>query len=456
LTFGGYLLDAFTALEPTLPDSAEKSSDGHLLIGGVDMVELAGEFGTPLYVYDAAQLREVCTRYVRAFCGDKEPRGIVVYASKAFPAVAMCKLASECGLGIDVAGAGELYVASMAGTDPEKIFFHGNAKTPQEIAFGLEAGVGRFVVDNMTELLRIEQMIASRAGSDVRTQKILVRITPGIEAHTHEFIKTGHLDSKFGFYMEDGSARAALLHAASSEFLDPVGIHLHIGSQILELEPFAEAARVAIDFADTLRRQDSLVLSEMNFGGGLGATYLPEDRPPSIEEYASCLIDAVRSECEARDFPLPVLVVEPGRSITANAGLTLYTVQNVKTTPSGRTYVAIDGGMSDNLRPMLYGATYGALVANKLGEDHTLAASLAGKHCESGDILVEKAWLAKTTEAGDIIATPATGAYGWAMASNYNGQPRPAVVFVEAGTAEIVVERESLEDLVRSQRKARR
>lgn len=444
-------MDAFGALEPTLPGSAERTSDGRLLVGGVDMVALAGECGTPLYVYDVAQLREGCTRYVRAFETGTEPKGRVAYASKAFPAVAMYRLASECGLGIDVAGPGELYAALTAGVDPKGIYFHGNAKSPSEIAAGLDAGVGRFVVDNPTELSRIEAMTASRGPSDARRQEILIRINPGIEAHTHEFIRTGHHDSKFGFHLPDGSAEAALKEAASSEHLDPVGIHLHIGSQILELQPFAEAARMAVAFTDTIRRKHSLVLSEVNLGGGLGATYSPGDRPPTIEDYASCLKEAVRTECEERDLPLPLLVVEPGRSITANAGLTLYTVQSVKTTPSGRTYVAIDGGMSDNLRPMLYGATYGALVANKLDEDHGLAASLVGKHCESGDVLIEKASLASTTTAGDIIATPATGAYAWSMASNYNGQPRPAVVFVEAGKAEVVVERESLDDLVRLQ-----
>lgn len=447
-------MDAFAALESILPASARRTPEGRLEVGGVDLVSLASELGTPLYVYDAGHLEETCERYAKAFGSGTEPAGRVIYASKAFPAVAMMRIALECGLGIDVAGAGELHAALEAGAVGPEIYFHGNAKSPQEISMGIEACVGRFVVDNVDELYRLEEALRAakeRCGHPQR-QQVLVRVTPGVEAHTHEFIKTGHIDSKFGFYLADGSAEAAIKEAAASSEIEPVGIHLHIGSQILELEPFAEAARIAIDFVDTIYRKHAILLTEVNFGGGLGATYTPGDEPPSIEEYAACLKQTVGELCEARNIPFPLIVVEPGRSITANAGLTLYTVQSVKTTPSGRTYVAVDGGMSDNLRPMLYGATYEALVANKLDEDHSLVATLAGKHCESGDVLIERASLASSIEAGDIVATPATGAYGWSMSSNYNGQPRPAVVFVDQGEARVVVRRESLDDLLRLQR----
>ena len=446
-------MDAFSALESILPASARKTPEGHLEVGGVDLVSLASEFGTPLYVYDADHLKQMCARYITAFQSKSPPHGRVVYASKAFPAVAMIRLALGSGLGIDVAGPGELYAALQAGADGSEIYFHGNAKSHQEISMGIQAGVGRFVVDNIHELCKIEEVLSSceQHRTSRQRQKVLIRITPGIEAHTHEFINTGHLDSKFGFYLSDGSAEAALKEAASCRNIEPVGIHLHIGSQILELEPFAEAARVAVEFMATIRHKLSIALEEVNFGGGLGATYTPADDPPSVEDYAACLKNAVKESCEASGLPLPVVVVEPGRSITANAGLTLYTVQSVKRTPTGRTYVAVDGGMSDNLRPMLYGATYHALIANKLNEDHSLQATLAGKHCESGDVLIDRASMASSVDAGDIVATPATGAYGWSMSSNYNGQPRAAIVFVESGKAELVVERESIDDLLRLQ-----
>ncbi len=444
-------MDAFSALESILPDSAKKNSLGHLTIGGVDVVSLAEQFGTPLYVYDAGQLKDRCLRYVRALESGGEPYGDAIFASKSFPAVAMLRLASECGLGADVAGAGELYAALKAGVDPRRIYFHGNAKSISEITLGIQAGVGKFVVDNSTEMARLEEFAATRPDAAEKPLEILIRITPGIEAHTHEFIKTGQHDSKFGFYLADGSAEAAVKEAAAGEHIKPVGIHLHIGSQILELQPFAEAARIAVDFVDEIRRKHSIVLEEIDFGGGLGATYVPGDGPPAIEDYVAVLKDTVRQRCRDRDLPLPRMVLEPGRSITANAGVTLYTVESIKSAPSGRIYVAVDGGMSDNLRPMLYGAPYSALVANKVNDDHSMTASLAGKHCESGDILIERAALATTTTVGDLILTPATGAYGWSMASNYNGQPRAAVVFVEDGKAELVVERETLDDLVRLQ-----
>ncbi len=420
------------------------------MVGGVDMVSLAYEFGTPLYVYDSAQIEDRCRRYVEAFSTGIDPPGLVVYASKAFPSVAMCRIAARLGLGLDVAGPGELSAALRAGVNPEKIYYHGNAKTPQEIASGIGVGVGRFVVDNFTEIARIEEAVA--AGGVRRPQQVLVRITPGIEAHTHEFIKTGHEESKFGFYLSDGSAEAAVKEVLASEALDLVGIHLHIGSQILDLEPFAEAARLAVGFADRIRRKYAVVLRELDLGGGLGAAYLPDDGPPSIEDYAAVVKEAVREECSARDLPVPRVVVEPGRSLVANAGLTLYSVQSVKTAPSGKTYVAVDGGMSDNLRPMLYGATYATLAASRLDEDHTSQVCLVGKHCESGDVLVEAALLPASLDVGDVVAVPATGAYGWSMSSNYNGQPRPPVVFVKEGEAEIVVKGETPEDLLRLQR----
>lgn len=434
-----------------LPHSAEVGPSGTLHVGGVDLLELASRFGTPLYVYDAEQLRRCCERYVNGLAQGNPP-GKAVFASKSFPAIAMLQIALDSGMGIDVASGGELYLALAAGADPSEVYYHGNAKSLAEVDQGIEAGVGRFVVDNLDELHRLEERILTLKGPDARPQPILVRVTPGIEAHTHEFIKTGHEDSKFGFFVSDGSALAALERAARSPVLDPIGIHIHIGSQILDVEPFREAARIGLEFVAEVRRRLGLSIQEIDFGGGLGAKYLPTDDPPEIEEYTETLKKSV-AECSA-DLGLdpPTLVVEPGRSIVANAGLTLYTVQSVKTTPAGRTYVAVDGGMSDNLRPMLYGAEYLAVSVTRLLEPHERRVTLAGKHCESGDIVVRAAALPSTTAPGDVVAVPATGAYGWAMASNYNGQPRPAVVFVERGEAEVVVERETYRDLARLQR----
>jgi diaminopimelate decarboxylase len=438
-------------LQGILPISATADSNGVLSVGGIPVHELAEEFGTPLYVYDAAHLRSLCRRYSEAM-ETGEPQGLAIFATKAFPAMAMIEVATSAGMGVDVASGGELYLALEAGADPEFIYYHGNAKSPAEIEAGLTAGVGRFVVDNFDELARLDEL-ASRLVPGGRKQKVLVRTTPGIEAHTHEFIKTGHEDSKFGFFLSDGSALEALAKAARSRYVEPTGIHMHIGSQILDLEPFVEEAKIAIEFLASARRELSLELSEVDFGGGLGARYMPGDNPPEPEQYVKTLKEAVIESCNVVGIPLPRIVVEPGRSITANAGMTVYTVQSVKTTPSGRTWVGIDGGMSDNLRPMLYGADYLALVPTKLLEPQVLKVHIAGKHCESGDVVARDVPVPRSIAAGDLLVTPATGAYGWAMASNYNGQPRPAVVFVENGEARVVVERETYRDLARLQRK---
>lgn len=415
---------------------------GRLEIGGCDAVELAREFGTPLYVFDETLVRENCRAY-REGLAAHYPKSRVLYAGKAFMAAAMARLVEEEGLYLDVVSGGELYTALRAGFAMDRAYFHGNNKTPEEIELALDSRVGRFVVDNSYELELLNDLARRRK----MKAKILLRVTPGIEAHTHDYVKTGQIDSKFGVAIETGQAMATVQHALKLRHIEFKGIHCHVGSQIFDLDPFEGAANVMMDFARRIHEETDVTIEEFNLGGGLGVHYTLADDPPTIREMTARLAGAVRRAAEAAGRPLPVLLIEPGRSIAGEAGTTLYTVGSIKEIPGIRTYVAVDGGMGDNPRPALYGSKYEALVANKANREPARTVAIAGKCCESGDMLIREVALPEL-DSGDILAVLTTGAYNYSMASNYNRIPRPAVVFVAGGIAEVVVRRESYEDII--------
>ncbi len=405
------------------------NAEGHVTVGGCDLVEVAREFGTPAYVYAPGDVSARARAYVAALAA----RGIdfeVLYASKAAPFTAIYRLLREEGLSVDVASGGELHMALAAGFDPERIYLHGNNKSAAELRMAFDAGIGCIVVDSLEEISRADRLAD-------RDQDVLVRLTPGVSPSTHSFVQTGQIDSKFGFAIEGGQADEAVAAIAASRHLKLAGFHAHLGSQVYELDSYVRAIELMADFC---RPHAPRI---MNVGGGLGIAYSRADRPPTIEAYVDLKVDALE-----RCFdPLPKILLEPGRSLVGNAGVTIYTVGTVKEIPGIRTYVAVDGGMSDNLRPMLYGSEYEALIADRADEEATVTSTVAGKHCESGDILVRDVALADP-RPGDLLLTPATGAYGYAMANNYNGIPRPPVVFCDDGRAELAVRRETYADLV--------
>ncbi|MFN8216281.1 MAG: diaminopimelate decarboxylase [Solirubrobacterales bacterium] len=409
------------------PAGSRVNERGHLEIAGCDVVELAEELGTPAYVYAEDEIRARARAYVEAFAS-RHSDFEVLFASKALPCTAAYRLCAEEGLSVDVASGGELHMALRAGFDPGRIHVHGNNKSDEEILFAARVGVRHLIIDSFDEIERCERLLEGR-------QRVLIRVTPGIKPSTHDYITTGQLDSKFGFGLEDGLAARAVERVLASDRLELVGLHAHIGSQIFELEPYTLAIRALGELAGDWCRV-------VNVGGGLGVAYTAADEPPSIEEYVDV---KVRGVAEVFGSGVRILV-EPGRSLVANAGVTAYRVGTVKEIPGVRTYVAVDGGMSDNLRPMLYGSRYEALIADRAGEDPRTPATVAGMHCESGDVVVRDALLAEPA-VGDVLVTPATGAYGYAMASNYNGVPRPPVVFCRDGEARVVVRRETYEDL---------
>jgi diaminopimelate decarboxylase len=359
----------------------------------------------------------------------------------------MAELVAQEDLSLDVATGGELAVARAACFPPERICFHGNNKSPAEIEAGLEAGIGHFAVDSFEEIGRIEAAAAARE----RVQDVLVRVTPGVRPATHDFVQTGQQDSKFGFGLADGRAREAARRLRDAPHLRLVGVHAHIGSQIFELDSYRREVEVLFIAIDEWRRDSGFECRIFNIGGGLGIRYTEADRPSSIAEFAEVGVSAVRDGAARHDLPMPRLFVEPGRSIAGKAAVTAYTVGTVKVIPGVRTYVAVDGGMSDNLRPMLYDSRYEAMVANKAEVPATEVVTIAGKHCESGDVLVRDVHIAPP-EPGDVLVTPGTGAYGYAMANNYNAQPRPAVVLVGDGRARVIIERETWDDVLRLQR----
>jgi diaminopimelate decarboxylase len=423
-----------------LPASARIAGDGSLAVGGIDLAGLAAELGTPLYVYDEVELRDRCRQY-RASFGTG-----VAYASKAFLCTAMARLVAEEGLDLDVATGGELHVALHAEFPPARIVLHGNNKSSGELRAAINAGVGRIVVDSFDELDRLAELTA-RADQPV---PVLVRVTPGVEAHTHEYIETGTDDSKFGFAISTGDARRAVERVVGSERLRLAGLHCHIGSQVFRLDSYAAAIDRMVGLVLEIENESGAAVDELSMGGGLGVRYVAHDEGPSIPQYAAALQEAFAKALAAHGVrSRPALGVEPGRSIAAPAGLTLYTVGTIKEIPGLRTYVAVDGGMSDNLRPVTYGARYEAFLPARAGAARDRVVTVAGKHCEQGDILVRDAYLPADVRVGDVLATPVTGAYAQSMASNYDKVGRPAVVFVRDGTARVVVRREDLDDLVR-------
>lgn len=419
------------------------NNKGNLQMGGCDLKEIAKEYGTPAYVMDENQIRKNCRVYRRSMEEYYQGNGLVLYASKAFSCKEIYRIMQEEGMGVDVVSGGEFYTALQAGFEAEKIYFHGNNKTPEELRFALSNGVGRIVVDNRTELDTVNA-IAKEQGM---VAKILFRIKPGIDAHTHSFIQTGQIDSKFGVALETGEADEIVRHAVSLDHVKVVGFHCHIGSQIFELEPFRQAAKVMLGFIKKVKDTLHLEVEELNLGGGFGIKYVDSDTPIDYGEYMKAISDTVHKECKALGLKLPFIVMEPGRSIVASTGLTLYTVGSVKEIPNVRTYVSVDGGMADNPRHIMYGAEYEAVLVEKPEEASEITATIAGKCCESGDVLIRDAKLSKT-KAGDLLAVLTTGAYNYSMASNYNRIPRPPVVMVKDGKARLVVRRETYEDLV--------
>lgn len=421
------------------------NAEGRLTIGGCDTAGLVAEFGTPLYVFDEELIRQNCRAYRAAFMQDERIQGEVIYASKAFMTKAMARIIQEEGLGLDVVSGGELYTALEAGFDPARIYFHGNNKSPAELEMALAAGIGYFVVDNFTEL----HLLNGLAGERGVKASILLRITPGVEAHTHEYIQTGQIDSKFGSAISTGQALAIVEEALQLPHIDLKGLHCHIGSQIFELESYRYTVQVMLDFLAELRSRLGFTAEILNLGGGFGIYYAEGDEPASIAAYGQLVRESVLAGCEERELPLPRLVVEPGRSIIGPAGTTLYTVGSVKEIPGVRTYIAVDGGMGDNPRPALYQSRYSALLANKADQPAEIVVSVAGKYCESGDMLIWDLAVPRT-EPGDILAVFCTGAYNYSMAMNYNRVPRPAAVLVKDGQADLIIRRESYADLVQN------
>ena len=423
------------------PQTARISRKGHLVIGGCDVADLAADFGTPLYVFDEQTLRATCRAYVKEFRA-RYPKTQVYYAVKAFSNLALVKLLAEEGLGLDVVSGGELALAKAGGMPLSRVSFPGNNKSRQGVQEALGLGVGRVVVDSFHELGLLEELAAQAN----KVQDILLRVSPGVDPHTHAKIATGILDSKFGFPVATDDAERAVRQAIASPHLRLQGLHCHIGSQLFEVEPFQEAIRIALTFAAQMREQ-GLKLAEFSIGGGFAIAYLRDQRPPSIAQYADALVSTLK-EC-LREFSLeePAFVIEPGRSIVGNAGVALYTVGARKEVPGVRTYLSVDGGMGDNIRPALYEARYEAFVANRMNAAPTDVVTIAGKFCESGDILVKDAALAPT-QPGDLIALPAAGAYCIPMSSNYNMAPRPAIVMVKDGKARLIRRRETYEDLM--------
>ena len=419
------------ASSPVYPVGSRVNPAGRLEIAGCDVVDLANEHGTPVYIYAEEDMRARAAEYLSAFSertGDFE----VIFASKAFPCTAAYALFEREGLSVDVASGGELHMALSAGFDPARIHLHGNNKSEAELRYAFESGVGHLVLDSFDEIERADSLLT-------RPQRVLIRITPGIQASTHSYISTGQEDSKFGFGLADGLAEQAVGRVRESRNLELVGLHAHIGSQIFELEPYTTAIEVLADFTRAVNLEPEI----LNVGGGLGIAYLDGDEPPLVDDYVDVKVRGVERVFD----PVPRIAIEPGRSLVGNAGVTAYRVGTVKDIPGVRTYVAVDGGMSDNLRPMLYDARYEALIADRAAEQPDTVATIAGMHCESGDVLIRDTLIA-APRIGDVLVTPATGAYGHAMANTYNGVPRPPVIFCRDGESRVVVRRETWDDLL--------
>ncbi len=423
----------------------EINSAGHLAIGGCDALDLTKEYGTPLYVMNEAVLRSNLRAYKNAFDKYYNGNGRAYFASKAFCCLEMCRIVKSEGLGLDVVSGGELYTAIKANFPAETINFHGNNKTYYELKSAIEYGVGKIIVDNLYEL----EMIDSIAKEINKNVTISIRIKPGVEAHTHDYIKTGQIDSKFGFAIENGEALNAAKETLKYDNLSLKGIHCHIGSQIFDLEPFEDAAVIMLKFLKKLSDELKIDISELNLGGGFGIKYIDSDNPKPFEDYIEAVSKTVKKTCEELSLEIPFVSVEPGRSIVGEAGTTLYTVGGIKEIPNVRTYLSIDGGMTDNIRYALYNAEYTVINATRVLDDKTMTVTVAGKCCESGDLIQENVNLPQT-HIGDILAVLSTGAYNYSMASNYNRIPKPAVVMVNEGSSRVIIKRESYDDILRN------
>ncbi|KRK40336.1 diaminopimelate decarboxylase [Loigolactobacillus bifermentans DSM 20003] len=415
---------------------------GHLAIGGVDTLDLAKEYGTPLFVYDTALIKQRIQAFKEVFEAAHVAYKIT-YASKAFAAVAMYQLIAKAGIGCDIVSGGELYTAQQAGFPMAEVTFHGNNKTAAEIEQAIAAGVGTIVVDNFSEIELLDDLLAKAN----KTAAILLRISPGISAHTHEYIMTGQEDSKFGFDLKSGQATQAFLEVEKRDRLHLLGIHCHIGSQIFETNGFEMAAEALVQLLAQWHQKTGFDAQVMNLGGGFGVRYTADDQPLAPQDYVKDIVADVQGKMAEQGLKMPAIWIEPGRSMVAEAGTTLYTIGTRKDLPGIRNYLAVDGGMGDNIRPALYQAKYDTFLAGQPEAEPTQKVTVVGKYCESGDILAYDQQL-PATQPGDILAMPTTGAYGYAMASNYNRNPRPAVVFVENGHAALVVKRESYANLV--------
>ena len=418
--------------------------DNVLHIGGVNTLDLVKKYKTPLYVFDEELIRSKCREYIKSF-KVKENGNKVAYAGKAFLTKYMCKLVCEEGLCLDVVSGGELYTAYKAGMPMENILFHGNNKTVDEVKLGIELGVGRFVVDNFYELDLIEKFCLENN----KTQKIYFRVTPGIDAHTHKYIRTGQIDSKFGFALINGDFYKAVEKVKQYKNIELVGIHAHIGSQIFEIKPFLDEVEIMLKLLKEVNENNNDInLTEVDLGGGIGVYYTEEDKPKTISEFCEAIINKADEVCEELNIKRPTLLIEPGRSLVANAGSTIYTVGSIKEIKNVRTYVSVDGGMTDNIRPSLYQADYECGIVNKINKTgHNHKVTIAGKCCESGDILISDTEIGDIN-SGDILITTTTGAYGYSMASNYNKIPKNPVVFVQNGEDKLACKRQSYEDLL--------
>ena len=435
-----------------LPITSKTNIENHLEINGIDFAMMVKKYGTPLYVYDIETIKHQCRQYISNFNFEGIKTNII-YASKAFNCIPMCALVKKEGFSIDVSTGGELFIALKSGFEPENIYFHGNNKSEEEIEYGIKSNVGCFIVDNFEEL----DLLDSAAGKNQKVQDILLRITPGIHASTHEYIQTGNEKSKFGFGLSGGVAMEAVKKALSLKNLKLRGIHSHIGSQIFNVEPYEKLIGVQLKFLAEVKKNFGITPDWINIGGGLGVKYTPGDNPTSIKDFAVLIKNALNKYSDKYNVKIKRLMLEPGRSIAGNAGVSIYKVGVVKEIPCVHNYIAVDGGMSDNIRPVLYGAVYTPFIVNRMSEteennDKTnwKKYTIVGKHCESGDILVEEAFLPEVKK-GDFIALATAGAYCYSMSSNYNGVPRPAIAAVENNEAGIWIERESYNDLIKGQ-----
>lgn len=426
-----------------MENSYSVNEKGHLTIGSLDCVELIKEFGSPLYVFDEDMIRRNCAQFRESIDENYDSNGLCLYASKAFCCKEMCRIIADEKCGLDVVSGGEIYTAWKSDFPMDKVVFHGNNKTLQELELAVRCGVGRIVVDNINELYTLED-VCRRVDRQV---KVYLRIKPGIDAHTHDFIRTGQIDSKFGFALETQEALHAVEQTLLCEHLTLTGVHCHIGSQIFELDPFTLASEVMVNFMAELRDKFGVIVEELDLGGGFGIRYTEKDHPLPYSDFMKPVSATVKRLCAQLNFPVPKVMIEPGRAIVGPAGMTLYTVGSVKEIPGIRTYVSVDGGMGDNPRYILYGAEYEAIVANKASLEKTATMTLAGKYCESGDLIGENMSI-QQVEAGDILAVLATGAYNYSMSSNYNRMPRLPVIMVRDGKARVVVRRETYDDLI--------